>query len=126
MKTSLSARLVAIAALATATFGAASAAHAGGNLYFSIGVTGRPAYIEPAPVYVQPRPVYVQPRPVYVQPRPIYVQPRPVIVPAPAYGWYETGYGQNRGWQHGREHHRHWERRQHHEDRHGFRGRDRD
>ena len=133
MKSSLTARLVAVAALATAALGAASVAQAGsGNFYLSIGVP-QPAYYEPAPVhlqprpvYVQPRPVYIAPRPVYVQPRPVYVQPRPVVVPAPAYGWYETDYGQNRGWPQGRNRYRHWERQHHDEDRHEFRGRDRD
>lgn len=59
-------------ALAVAAFGAASAAHARSDVYFSVGVQGMPLYFEPAPVYVQPRPVYVQPRPVYVQPQPAY------------------------------------------------------
>jgi len=145
MNTTLSARLVAIAALATAAFGAATAAHAGGNINFSIDVQGRPGYWEPAPyyveprnVYVEPRPVYVQPRPVYVQPRPVYVQPRPVYVPAPvfvtpeaAYGrpWrgaYDSGYARERGWRHAEWHRRHGDRDRRDGDGNWSYGRDRD
>lgn len=152
MTTSLSARLVAVAALATAAFGAASAAHAGGNVTFSLELQGRPGYYEPAPVYfeprnvyVQPRPVYVEPRRVYIQPRPVYVQPRPVYVPAPVYaergeaygrpwrGWHDSGYAQERAWRRAEWQRRHWDhdRRDHHDDdrdddRHRSHGRDRD
>lgn len=76
MKSSSSAKLFAVAALAVAGFGAASAAHAQSDVYFSVGVQGAPFYVEPAPVYVQPRPVYVQRRHVYVEPQPVYGQYR--------------------------------------------------
>lgn len=66
------------ATLAVGTLAAASAAHAGSDVHFSIGIGAPIGYVQPAPVYVQPAPVYVQPRPVYVQPAPVYVQPRPV------------------------------------------------
>ena len=138
MYTTLSARLVAIAALATAAFGAASPAHAGGNINFSIDVQGRSGYWEPAPYYVEPRNVYVQPRPVYVQPRPIYIQPRPVYVPAPvyftpeaAYGrpWrstYDSGYARERGWRHAEWHRHQRDRDRRGDDWNGSHGHDRD
>lgn len=132
----LSSRFVAAIAFAAALGGAASAAHAGGNVQFSIGVQlpaapvyvhappmygapmyGAPVYVQPAPVYVQPRPIYVQPRPVYVQPRPVYVQPPPVYVSPPRYV-----YGDRRAWQH-----RHWQHdRDDRHDGHRGRGHDRD
>jgi hypothetical protein len=67
MNLSLPTKLFATAALAAAGFGVATAAHAGPDVYFSVGV-------QPATVYTQPRHVYVQPQPVYVQPQPVYVQ----------------------------------------------------
>ena len=85
MKRLIPSNFLAAAALALGAFGAASAAHAGNNLYFSVGVQGAPSYYpQPAPVYVQPAPVYVQPRPVYVQPQPVYA-PRPVYVQPQVY-----------------------------------------
>ena len=62
---------LAIAGLVLGAFGAASAAHARSDVYFSVGVQP-PVYVQPAPVYVQPQPAYVAPRPVYVEPQPIY------------------------------------------------------
>jgi len=70
MKRLLSAKSIAVAALALGAVGAASAAHARSDVFFSIGVPG--AYVSNAPVYVQPQPVYVQPQPVYVDPQPVY------------------------------------------------------
>jgi hypothetical protein len=93
------------AAVAVAGALAAPAAHAGTNVYWSVGINApihpgvtvgtvvsnvpAPVYVPqpvyaPAPVVVYPAPVvyappvYVAPRPVYVQPHPVYVQPRPV------------------------------------------------
>ena len=127
MTTSNPAKFMAAAALAIAALGAASAAHARSDVYFSIGVQGPPIYLQPAPVYVQPAPIYVQPAPVYVQPapvyaqpQPIYVQPRPVVVQQP----YGYGYENGRDWRRAQ-----WERRQwrhHHRDWEKSRGRDRD
>ena len=84
MKSIFSSKLLAVAALALGTIGAASAAHARSDVFFSVGVQpGYGYYSEPAPVYVQPRPVYVAPRPVYVAPQPVYE---------------EYGYEDGRGW----------------------------
>ena len=102
MKSSISGKFVAAAALAVAGFGAASAAHARSDVYFSIGLQGAPAYYEPAPVYVQPRQVYVAPRQVYVQPQPVYQQ---------------YGDEDDRGWRHAEYRAYNWERRGHHGDR---------
>lgn len=66
-----SAKPLLAAAVALGAVGAASAAHAGTDVFFSVGFA-QPAYVAPAPVYVQPAPVYVQPRPVYVEPRVTY------------------------------------------------------
>jgi hypothetical protein len=77
---------IAIAALG---LGAAAAAHARSDVYFSIGVQPQPYYVQPAPVYVQPRPVYVQPQSYY------YVQP---AQPVYGYGWQHRGWhGHRRG-----------------------------
>lgn len=106
MKSSISTKLLAAAALAVAGFGAASAAHARSDVYFSIGVQGAPVYVEPAPVYVQPRPVYVQPRTVYVQP-PVYGAPTEVYVRSgpPVYDYY---YEDDRAWRRAEWRRRHW------------------
>lgn len=96
---------LAAAAFGLLALGASSAAQAGADVHFSIGIPA-PVYVAPAPVYVQPRPVYVQPQPVYVQPQPVYVQPRPVYVqPQPVY--VQPGY------HHGHRGH-HWRHAQHH------------
>ena len=71
----LSSRFAAAAVLAAAALGAATAAQAHTDVFFSISMPGRAVYVEPPPVYVQPQPVYVRPPPVYVQPPPVYVQP---------------------------------------------------
>ena len=97
--------IVRIAAVALA-LGAAASAHAGGHVYWSIGINApidpygttigttisngptyraAPVYVQPAPIYYPPAPVVYAP-PVYVQPRPVYVQPQPVVVyPRPRY-----------------------------------------
>lgn len=117
------ASLVAVAALTLAGMGATAVAHAGGNVYWSIGLSSpgvqvgvgsgvpyvvhQPVYVQPYPVYIEPRPVYVQPRPVYIEPRPvIYVRPAPVHFAPPEYiqsNWQRPG----PGWRQGHRHHRH-------------------
>jgi hypothetical protein len=69
-----SARTFAAAALALGAVGATSAAHAGTDVFLSIGMIAPSGYgyVQPAPVYVAPQPVYVQPRPVYMQPHAMY------------------------------------------------------
>jgi hypothetical protein len=69
MKRLFSAKSIAVAALALGAVGAASAAHARSDVFFSIGVPG--AYVSNAPVYVQPQPYYVAP-PVYQYEQPAY------------------------------------------------------
>ena len=87
--TLLSRHFVAVAALAVAAMGAATAAHARSDITWSIGINSPGVYVQPAPVYyAPPPPVYYQPRPVYVQPAPVYVQPRVVYAQPPAYGYY--------------------------------------
>ncbi len=119
MKRSLSARLVAAAALAAAALGATSAAQAHTDVYFSLGLPGAPVYGEPAPVYVQPRPEYFQPRPVYLQP-PGYGYGRP---------WrpsYEPSFERERDWQRAEWQRREWQHDHHDRDRFPSHGRDRD
>jgi hypothetical protein len=72
MKRLFSAKSLVVAAVALGAVGVASAAHAGTDVIFSIGVNAPYGYVQPAPVYVNPQPVYVQPRPVYVQPQTVY------------------------------------------------------
>ena len=128
MKLFISTKGLAAAALAVAGFGAASAAQARSDLYFSIGLQGAPVYAEPAPVYVQPPPVYVQP-PVYEQPRPAYAQPvytqpayaQPPVYVAPAVGYerrgppaYGYGYEEERAWRRAEWRRHYW--RHHHQE----------
>ena len=113
MKLKLFRPLAAVAVLAAAALG--STAHAGNNVYWSVGIDAapgvsigvgntRPVYVAPAPVYVAPAPVYV-PRPVYVAPAPVYVAPAPVFV-----GYGHPGY--RHGWH--KKHHHHHPHRHHH------------
>jgi PXPV repeat (3 copies) len=98
MKRLLSAKSIAVAALALGAVGAASAAHARSDVFFSIGVPG--AYVSNAPVYVQPEPVYVQPQPVYVAP-PVYRYEQPA--------YYNNGYyGNGARYVYERDHRRYW------------------
>jgi hypothetical protein len=69
MKRLFSAKSIAVAALALGAVGAASAAHARSDVFFSIGIPG--AYVSNAPVYVQPQPYYVAP-PVVQYQEPVY------------------------------------------------------
>jgi hypothetical protein len=108
-------RFLATAALALGAFGAATAAQARSDVYFSIGVQGAPGfYVEPAPVYVQPRPVYVQP-PVYYAPAEVYVNPG-----RPVYGY---SYEDQRAWRQAEWRRRNW---RHHHDWNQYRSHDRD
>lgn len=127
--TLLSRRLATAAAMALAVFGAASSAHARGDVTFSIGihvpgarVHAAPVYVPPReahprqrPVYVQPRPVFVQPRPVFVQPRPVFVRPRQAFVQPPGVGrHYRNGNDWRRAqWERGRKHGHHGQNRKH-------------
>lgn len=112
----------AAAALALGTLAAATTAHAGNDVQFSVTLGNPGIHVQSAPVYAQPRPVYVQHRPVYVQPAPVYVQPRPLYVkPAPVYVQprpiyvqpvhYAQGWGHQRNYKHG-----------YHENAHGHKG----
>jgi len=88
------------AALGLAAFGLAGAAHARGDVYWSVGVNAAPGVaigVGNAPVYYAPRPVYVAPAPVY------YVPPAPVYY-APTTYYYGPSY---RVRHHKHRHHRH-------------------
>jgi hypothetical protein len=65
MKRLFSAKSLVVASLALGAIGLASAAHARGDVTWSIGVNLPYGYVQPAPVYVAPQPVYVQPQTVY-------------------------------------------------------------
>ena len=69
----ISTKLIATAAFALGALAVASAAHAGSDVYFSVGIQSPGYYVQPAPLYMQPAPVYVQPRPVYM-PSPGYYE----------------------------------------------------
>jgi hypothetical protein len=81
-------------ALAVAALGCAlatGAAHAGNNVYWSVGinlppvgtvVSNAPVYVDPAPVYVPAPVVYAPPPPVYV-PAPVVYAPAPPVVVVP-------------------------------------------
>lgn len=122
MTSSISTKLLVATALAVAGFGAAPAAQARSDVYFSVGVQGAPVYVEPAPVYVQPRPVYVQPRPVFAPP-PVYVAPAEVYVRnrLPAYDDYY--YEDERAWRRAEWRRRHWRHHHHDWDQYQSRGR---
>ena len=103
------ASLVAVAALALTGVGATAVAHAGGNVYWSIGLSSPGVHVGVGSgmPYVVHQPVYVQPYPVYVEPRPvIYVRPAPVYLAPPEYiqsNWQRPG----PGWRQGHRHDRH-------------------
>ncbi|HEX7889046.1 MAG TPA: hypothetical protein VF522_06785 [Ramlibacter sp.] len=111
MKLNLSHALAVAGVVALA--GAATAAQARDNVYWSVGIdaapgislgvgNARPVYVAPAPVYVAPAPVYIAPRPVVIAPQPVYY----AAAPAPVY--YEPVYvhpGKRKGWH--KKHHRH-------------------
>ncbi|MDD2917786.1 hypothetical protein [Rhodoferax sp.] len=66
MKHLISTKSLAAVAVAVGAFAAASSAHAGSDVFFSIGVQVPGFYVQPAPVYVQPRQFYT-PAPGYYQ-----------------------------------------------------------
>jgi hypothetical protein len=86
MKRLFTAKSFLAAAVALGAVGVASAAHAGTDVTFSIGVNAPYGYVQPAYGYVQPAYGYVDSQPVYVQPQPVYVQPQTVY------------YGHDRRW----------------------------
>ncbi|MEJ7930896.1 hypothetical protein WG922_13025 [Ramlibacter sp. AN1015] len=111
--------VLACAALA----GGAGAAHAGSDVYWSLGVSPAPGvsigvgnvapvYVRPAPIYVQPAPVYVQPAPIYAHPPVVYSPPRVVygtpgyyVQPAPViHGWHPGPQFHGRPHRHGHGH----------------------
>jgi hypothetical protein len=80
--------------IATLAFAAVGSAHAGSNVYWSVGVHAAPGVTVAAGNYA-PAPVYLAPAPVYYAPPPVvYVRPAPVVYAAPVYygGYYRTGY----------------------------------
>jgi len=97
MKRIFSSKPFIAAAIGLGAVAAASAAHAGSDVFVSVGLNVPQAHVQAAPVYVEPRPVYVEPRPVYVPPRPVYVQPQSVYVqPQPMYRGHPS-YAQRSG-----------------------------
>lgn len=104
-------KMLSRAAFAGATFLAAASAHAGGNVFWSIGInapldpygasigttiSNGPGYHHPAPAYVESAPIYYAPAPVYYAP-PVFVRPRPIYYHAPAPVYAQP-----------RHHHPHW------------------
>jgi hypothetical protein len=74
---------------ATALLALTGAAHAGGGVYWSVGVNApiHPGHVNAVvsngPVYYAPQPVvYYQPQPVVVR-QPVYYQPQPVVYEEP-------------------------------------------
>lgn len=131
MSSTRSARVkIAGAALALATLGTVSMAHAGTDVYFSgsivapgvsVGVASAPPVYYTQPVYVEAQPVYTPPAVVYSDPAPVYEQPAPVYyVNRPRYyaPQYVNPYWQRRvewerrrHWEHERWEHEHrWDR----------------
>lgn len=113
MKLKLFRPFAAAALVAAAAIG--STAHAGSNVFWSVGIDAapgvsiglgntRPVMVAPAPVFVAPAPVYVAPRPIYVAPRPVVLMPQPVYVRAPVYVEYAHP-GKHKRWY--KKHHRH-------------------
>jgi len=133
-------KTIAIALASAACALGTTAAHAGGNVYWSIGISAppvatvisngpvyapAPVYVAPAPVYYEPAPVYYEPAPVFYAPPPVVYAPRVVYRPVPAVA-YRTGYYYTPGWRHHGHHDEygqvygegHWaERRRHHDER---------
>ena len=127
-------KTIAIALASAACALGTSAAHAGGNVYWSIGISAPPVatvisngpMYAPAPVYYAPAPVYYEPAPVIYAPPPVAYEPRVVYRPVPAVA-YRTGYYYAPGYRHHGHHdeygqvygERHWAepRRRHHDER---------
>lgn len=119
-------KALAVVTLAAAGTLGAGAAHAGGNVYWSIGINApldsygssigtvisngpvyrpAPVYVQPAPVIYAPPPVVVVSRPVYMPPPVVVVRPRPVYVAQPAPVYVAPGH-----------YHRHWKKKHKHWD----------
>jgi hypothetical protein len=77
----ISAKSLAVVALALGAVSLASSAQAHSDVQFSIGVQVPGLYLQSGPVYAHPRPIYM-PAPVYYE---RYEQPRQIYVPAPVY-----------------------------------------
>ena len=77
--------------LAAAGAFAAGVAHAGGNVYWSIGISAPPigTVISNAPGYYAPGPGYYDPAPGYYAPAPVYAYP-PRVVYTPARPIYHS------------------------------------
>ena len=147
-------QLLARAVFTGASLIGAASAHAGGDVFWSIGIEApldpygasvgatisnarpRPIY-RPAPVYVQPAPILYAPAPVYYhRPAPVIVRPAPVyrVHPAPVWSpprhqWYGHGHqwrGNDHDWKHDRRDRRDWRDRDDRDDRHDRRRHGRD
>lgn len=120
---------IALALAAVACTFAATAAHAGGHVSWSVGFSAPgvstvisnggvgvgfyapPVVYAPQLVYYAPPPVYYPPQVVYAPPQPVYGYPRVVYAPQP----YYRG-GEGRGWEHRGWEQRGWEQRGHDHD----------
>ena len=106
-------KTIAATAVAMAAFSAATAAHAGSDVFFSIGLPAT-AYVQPAPVYAQPQQYYAQPQQYYAQPEQYYAQPQQYYAQPEQY-YAQPQYGQRwerrAAWAEREEHrHNHWHR----------------
>ena len=135
-RTSVWARGLAVVGLVAGTWAlSAGAAHARGDVTWSVGVNGpgvtigasnAPAvvyqppayYYEPRPVVVQPAPVYYQRPPVIYSPPvvyapPVVIGPRPIVYGGRGPGYWDDhrgrGHGHWRGDRHGHRHDRDWD-----------------
>ena len=133
-RTSVWARSLAVVSLVAGAWAlSAGAAHARGDVYWSVGVNGpgvtigasnAPAvvyqppgyYYEPRPVVVQPAPVYYQRPPVIYGPPVIYappavIGPRPIVFGGRGPGYWDgdRGHGHWRGDRHGHRNDRDWD-----------------
>lgn len=113
MTTHAKSSAAALALVATLGLGASSAAHAGGDVFWSIAMSQPGVHVgvsnaPPMPILVhETRPVYVPvPPPVYVpQPRVVYLPPPPPVYRTSYYGYgygYGPGYGHGHAWGHER------------------------
>ena len=94
---------VAALSVALAALALTSAAQAGDNVYWSVGVSAPGMQVGVANAVPVVQQVYMPRQPVYIAPQPVYVQPAPVYMAQPQYiqaGWVGPEYG--RRW-----HHRH-------------------
>ena len=103
MKRPLSSRFIAVAVLAAAALGAASAAQARPDVQVSIGLPGQPVFAQP-PIYVRTQPVFAQPRPAYAL--------SPVDYERPWRPSYRHDFERERDWRRGEWQRRDWERRE--------------